>query len=81
MPDETFYTAWIAWSLEDEPFTSRQAALAAAKRGDAEVEEIEVDARSWNEAREKVAAILAEQYEPGGFVVRHERRWRGVMYL
>lgn len=49
--------------------------------GDYSIEEIDVDALSFDHAHDVCTAALAEDYEPGGVLVNTLHRPRGVMYL
>lgn len=72
------YTAYVVYWIDPEAhaLNSLGAAdvAAALRRGDAFVEEIDVDAATDLHAREIAALALARDYEPGGRIVAVEER-------
>jgi hypothetical protein len=81
MPEDRYWTAFIAWSDDDNMYGPKKM-IQLAESNNATVEEIDIE--TWcseKTARAKVKEILANEYDPGGVIIEMQVRYKGIIYF
>lgn len=79
---DTYWTAYVAWPADRAALAlDGEAFLAVARESSTEVEEVDSEASTEEEARAEIEARLHDEYEPGWRIVCLENRVHGIVYF